>query len=291
MNQKVKMMDEKKFDYAKFENDLKEAFKSKQKTAKWVSENICLRGPTYLSNAIKGKRLAANILVAVAGWAELDLKNYEIKKPVVKKEPVKKAEPAKKTEPSENAGPETVKGDQSVWNCMIRVDEEFGMAMMKIFKNGEELALGRSYTYGHDDAGIVQGISYAAHMCYKIVQQKKMATESMKSVVEENEATELEEVPVIDDDGEVAGGGVGRVIFKDWIKKYEKDNSKAGKLARYVSSYYQYIPATGKKRIRMYLRLNKGETHLQTFDTMWAMYLSWYNSHFDNGSVMVGAAV
>ena len=273
MAKAIKVMDEKKFDYEKFEEDLRRISKEKKKNMLKISEEICLRSANYLCNVLKTKRLPTNIAVAVASWAEMDMKNYEIKKPVVKKEE-KKSEEAP---PVEASAPQIVQ--DSGWSCVIKVDEEFGMAMMKIFKDGKEIALGRSYTYGHDDVGIVQGISYAAHMCYKLVEQAKIATESANpdSAADESE-----------DDDELTGSGVGRVVFKDWIKKYESDNSKAGKLARFIASHYQSIPSTGKKKIRAYIRLNKGETHLTTFDSMWQMYYKWYNLQYDAGNVRIG---
>ena len=273
-------MDEKKFDYAKFESDLKKVMKEKQVGMTRLSVDVCLRSPSYLGKAIKDKKLPANVVFAVAKWADMDLKGYEIKKPVVKKEP-KVEKPAVEEVKTVEANNDSNAG----WSCIVKVDEDFGMAMMKIFKDGKEIALGRSYTYGHDDAGIVQGISYAAHMCYKIVQQTKMANESIRveDVPESNEAG------IIEDD-EMIGSGVGRVVFKDWIKKYEKDNSKAGKLARFIGSHYQNMPSTGKKKIRSYIRLNKGESHLTTFDSMWQMYYKWYNLQYDAGNVRIGVA-
>ena len=275
MAKPMKVMDEKKFDYEKFDEDLKRISKEKKKSVHKISEEICLRSGNYLCTVLKTKRLPANIAVAIASWAEMDMKNYEIKKPAVKKEE-KKSEEAP---PVEASAPQIVQ--DSGWSCAIKVDEEFGMAMMKIFKDGKEIALGRSYTYGHDDVGIVQGISYAAHMCYKLVEQAKIATESANS----DSATDEPE-----DDDELVGSGVGRVVFKDWIKKYEKDNSKAGRLARFIASNYQNIPSTGKKKIRMYIRLNKGETHLTTFDSMWHMYFAWYNSQYNAENIKIGVA-
>jgi hypothetical protein len=104
----------------------------------------------------------------------------------------------------------------------------------------------------------------------------------------------LEEEQLISDaaaDDEMEEAIVGRMVFRDWIAKYSSDNSRAGKLARYVKSHYQDIPATGKKKIRSYIRLNKGEDHLQTFDSMWGMYVSWYNAQYDAGNVRLGMAV
>lgn len=266
MGESLKLLDAKKFDYDSFKSDLSVVLMKKGTTMSKVSTDVCLRSTTYLSNMIRTKRLPANVAIAVAQWAEMDLKKYEIKRVVEKKLVIE--QPKEVKEPN--------KVPESGWACIVKVDEEFGMAMMKIFKDGKEIALGRSYTYGSDDVGVVQGISYAAHMCYKIVQQSKMAQESIKTVVE----PEIEEEP--EEELEPPSITNGRVIFKDWIKKYEKDNTKAGMLAKFIKSNYQSIPATGKKRIRMYIRLNKGEVHLATFDSMWTMYLKWYDAQYSS---------
>ena len=279
MARPVKTLDAKKFDYEKFDSDIRRINKEKKMTMVRLSEEVALRSGSYLQKALSEKAMPANVAIAVAKWAELDLKDYEIKpvkrvkeKPVVSEQTIEQAVEQKVSE----------KG----WSCVVKVDEEFGMAMMKVFKDGKEIALGRSYTYGHDDTGIVQGISYAAHMCYKQVQQAKMAQESIRTIPEKEEISQDEDG---DDDEEVEV--VGRVVFRDWIQKYGNDNSKAGRLARFIQSHYDKVPATGKKKIRSYLRLNKGEAHLTTFDSLWSMYQKWYETEFDNGNIKLGLAV
>jgi len=270
-----KSLDEKTFDYKMFKKELVEECRKRGTTMDKVSVEVLIRSHAYLSNAISTKKLPLNIALAMVKWMGVDIKRYEIKKKPVEKKP--KEKPV--AEVTENAALEekTEQPDEKGWACQIRVDEEFGTAMMKITKDGKEIALGRSYLFGKDETGIIQSISYAAHMCYKISQQSKIADESVK-------VNDLEVVPecVNEPDAEEDDPPQmqGRLIFKDWIKKYENDNSKAGKLARYVKSQYKFFPATGKKKLRMYIRLNNGDTHLSTFDAMWDMYVKWFDTEY-----------
>ena len=287
MSRAVKTLNEKNFDFDKFREDLTKACKEHGTSMTRLSTDVLFRSESYLSGALYAKSIPWKVAEAVVKWMGHEIKDYEIKKT-----------PAKKTAPKvEESKPVEVKEEaaEKGWTCLLKVDEEFGMAMMKIFKDGKEMALGRSYTYGHDELGIIQGISYAAHMCYKQFQQERMAQESIKEErvpfpempepVEENGAGDEENTAV---DQEQLGPG--RVIFKDWVKKYENDNSKAGKVARYFRSNYIKIPATGKKKIRMYLRLNGGEPHLQTFDNLWGMYTKWYDAQYMSNNLKMSMA-
>lgn len=58
------------------------------------------------------------------------------------------------------------------WSAEITVDGD--RLKMTVRHNGEELVYGKSYVQDTDDLGMMQAISYAAHMCYKMVQQRSM---------------------------------------------------------------------------------------------------------------------
>ena len=58
------------------------------------------------------------------------------------------------------------------WSATIEVVGD--RMKMTVSHNGEELVYGKSYVQESDDLGMMQAISYAAHMCYKMVQQKNM---------------------------------------------------------------------------------------------------------------------
>ena len=287
MSKAVKTLNEKSFDFDKFREDMTQSCKERGMSMTRLSTDVVFRSESYLSGVLYTKSIPWKVAEAVVKWMGRDMKDYEIKKAPAKKA-TPKAEESKPVEVKEEAS------EKEGWTCLLKVDEEFGMAMMKIFKDGKEVALGRSYTYGHDDLGIVQGISYAAHMCYKAFQQEHMARESIMAEqppvepVPEPQAVE----PVVEEPEEdETPVGPGRVVFKDWIRKYEKDNSKAGKLARFVKSNYQKIPATGKKKIRMYLRLNGGEPHLQVFDGLWSMYTKWYELQYETSNLRMNMVV
>jgi hypothetical protein len=58
------------------------------------------------------------------------------------------------------------------WSASIEVVRD--RLKMTIRHNGEEMVYGKSYVQDTDDLGMMQAISYAAHMCYKMVQQRSM---------------------------------------------------------------------------------------------------------------------
>lgn len=58
------------------------------------------------------------------------------------------------------------------WSATIEVVGD--RMKMTVSHNGEELVYGKSYVQDTDDLGMMQAISYAAHMCYKMVQQRSM---------------------------------------------------------------------------------------------------------------------
>ena len=58
------------------------------------------------------------------------------------------------------------------WSASIEVRGD--RLKMTVSHNGEELVYGKSYVQDTDDLGMMQAISYAAHMCYKMVQQRSM---------------------------------------------------------------------------------------------------------------------
>lgn len=223
------MLTEENFNFPAFSKDLRKRIAEERTTIEEVSVRKLLHSESYLGTALARKRLHLNIVMALSDLYGLNLRDYEV---------VPKEEPKEEVTPCPTG-----------WSCEIKVDEEYGTVMMKIMKDGEKVAVGRSYLYGGDPVGVLQGISYAAHMCYKLTQQD--AIEGMAQPAD-------------------------RVLFKDWLKKYENSNSVYGSFARYVSSHYDKFPASGEKAMRYYLRLNHGETHMVAFGTLFKMYLAWY---------------
>ena len=58
------------------------------------------------------------------------------------------------------------------WSAAIEVSGD--RLKMTVSHNGEELVYGKSYVQDTDDLGMMRAISYAANMCYKMVQQRSM---------------------------------------------------------------------------------------------------------------------
>lgn len=68
--------------------------------------------------------------------------------------------------------PEQETASTPEWSAAIEVVGD--RLKLTIRHNGEELVYGKSYVQDADDLGMMQAISYAAHMCYKMVQQREM---------------------------------------------------------------------------------------------------------------------
>ena len=75
-------------------------------------------------------------------------------------------DPEKLLTPEQHAAP------TPEWSASIEVSGD--RLKMTVRHNGEELVYGKSYVQDTDDLGMMQAISYAAHMCYKMVQQRSM---------------------------------------------------------------------------------------------------------------------
>ena len=75
-------------------------------------------------------------------------------------------------DPEKLLAPEQYASPAPEWSAAIEVSGD--RLKMTIRHNGEELVYGKSYVQDTDDLGMMQAISYAAHMCYKIVQQRSM---------------------------------------------------------------------------------------------------------------------
>lgn len=218
-----------------------------------LSEDRFFRSETYLQSGLKNNAMPVTIMASLAEYMGVSLKEYEI--PVLPVQKEARGEAGQKCETPAVANEK--------WRCEIRVDEEFGTTMARIIKDGETVCVGRSYLYGEDDLGIVQSISYAVHMCYKLVQQGQI--ENLQTP--KDKATERE-----------SSGSVNLnklVRFKDWVRKYEKDASTFGEFARYVGANYDAFPAKGEKQMNAYINLNKGNMHQTAFKTLFKQYKSW----------------
>ena len=95
---------------------------------------------------------------------------YEAPKEPAKPEPPKVAAP--ETAP---AGPKMHIPEASAetgWQTRIKVTPD--KVCMMVYFNGMEVVQGWSKVKGDKELDLMQAISYAAHMCYKIVEQRKL---------------------------------------------------------------------------------------------------------------------
>ncbi len=90
--------------------------------------------------------------------------------------------PEPKPEPPKVAAPETAPTGPKTfipapsaelgWQTRIKVQPD--KVCMMVYFNGMEVVQGWSKVKGDKELDLMQSISYAAHMCYKIVEQKKL---------------------------------------------------------------------------------------------------------------------
>ena len=251
------------FNYRMFERDLRKVCAEKSTTLSWLSMNRFFRSETFLSQALKDGNLTLPIINSLADFMETDLRKYEII-----------PEPEPEPEPPQ-VPVETVEPDSKGWSCQIRVDEEFNTVMMKIMKDGEEIAIGRSYLHGGDTTGIMQAISYAAHMCYKLTQQGNIKEISeQRRPADPAPAPPPKPAPKAEAKAEPLPESF-KVTFKDWITKYEHDSTLYGSLARYVRDHYKEFPDNSEDRMKNYLKFHNGFEHMRTFKQAYGLYLAW----------------
>ncbi len=249
------------FDYDAFHKDLKREAKRAGTTFVEICEKDLFRSPTYLTNAFSKKAMQLRVAEELARRYRLSLKDYEIRKPEPKPEPVVLT--TQEWPPAEMATPVAISGAETEpWTCFIKIDEEFGTCMMKVMHNGEKVAVGRSFLFGTNDVGIMQSISYAAHMCYKIVQQGSI--EKIQDNIPENAADSL---------------GPERLVFKDWVLRYVDVRSEYGRFARYVRDHHEKFPSSGEKQMRYHLDMNKGDAHKPAFSVLFKQYRHWCRSN------------
>lgn len=141
---------------------------------------------TELAETAVTRQLGMNLLTwAVAslnakppkGWMEqtekaiLARRNEKRTKPPKAEPP--KAEPPKPEEPPKGAKIHIPAPSAEVgWQTRIKVNP--GRVCMTVYFNGVPTVEGFSKVRGDKELDLMQAISYAAHMCYKIVEQRKL---------------------------------------------------------------------------------------------------------------------
>ena len=273
--------DPKQFNYALLKNDISKFSKKEGYSMEYISKNKLLRSKGYLSMALGKKSLPTNLVGPLCEFIGTEASKYKIEP---KLEPKEVTPPLTCTPTAIDMSPPhscntavNLCSDAEIpiewapvgWECKIRVDEDFETVMMKVSKNGEEMAISRCYFFSKDNMGIMQAISYAAHQCYKTYQQKVLAQQ-------EQDAALRSEVKIV---SESAKDPDDIRAFKNWILKYKEDTSSVGRLARYCESMHDRIPSHGERKIRMFLQLEReGCAHVAAFNAIWPLYIKEYNA-------------
>lgn len=156
--QAIVRLPESVFNYQKFQADLTYALDRAGDNINDVSAKVLFRSPSYLHGVIANRTLPMEMAFALCAKYGLSMKDYEIKK-----------EPKPLPPPAVNACPL-----KNGWDCVIRVNPDTKVALMTIYKDGAALTSSRSRIRGKSDLEIMQSISYAAHMCYKNIEQKAL---------------------------------------------------------------------------------------------------------------------
>lgn len=273
MSKSTETLDPMKFNYALFKSDLNAYCKRTGYTQTYISTNMLYRSGAYLYNALSKKMLPPVLMTRLCEIMDTKASKYMIKDEKEEKNeaiPVSGA-PAKVIDGNDKVISMPIDTDAFVskdtgWECRIRVDEDFETVMMKILKNGEEMAISRCYFFSKDDVGIIQAISYAAHQCYKAYQQTEFARkEASKYGINSDGCSRGTDEDLIADD---------TVSFKNWILKFKGDPSRLGGLARYCETMFSTMPNHGERKLRMFFQMDKdGREHLDAFNAIWPLYL------------------
>ena len=111
-----------------------------------------------------------------AGYVEQILSVQYARKLAAQKKPEPKPEPPKVAAPeTAPAGPKMhipAASAETGWQTRIKVQPD--KVCMTVYFNGMEVVQGWSKVKGDRELDLMQAISYAGHMCYKITEQKKL---------------------------------------------------------------------------------------------------------------------
>jgi len=141
------------FNYTQFELDLRKKMAKENLTIYSVSTKVLYRSEPYLSGVLRRKNMPTPVMFALCDRFGLRAKDYEIvQEPVIEDKPLK------------------CEG----WTGEISVNLNANAAAVTIFKDGIEKVRGRAIIFNTSDSGIMQAISYAAHMAYKLMQQREL---------------------------------------------------------------------------------------------------------------------
>lgn len=153
-----------KFDFTKFEIDVRAAASAHGWSLIYLSEELLVRSKTYLSSVFCKKAIPMNTAMFLCKELGLKLQDYEIK-----------PEPPESPKPIEAQADGTVYG----WSNTMYVNMNAKIVSLAFFKDGIKVASGRAKIFDETERGIMQAISYAAHMCYKFSEQKELFNQNL----------------------------------------------------------------------------------------------------------------
>ena len=150
-----------KFSFVKFEADVRKIAAKNDWTLSYISEEFLARSNTYLSSCFCKRVIPLRAAAALCRELGLKLSDYEIKPEPPKQEP----KPVQK---------EAVVVPGHGWGNTLNVNIGAMIVSMAVYKDGVKVAQGRAKIFDTTGRGIMQAISYAAHMCYKEAEQKEL---------------------------------------------------------------------------------------------------------------------
>jgi len=156
-----------KFNFDAFKIDLKAKMAERGVVPSDVSQELLTRAPYYLSSVFCKKAMPLSCAMALCKEFGLRLPDYEIK-----------PEPPKRVQIEID-----VQQHGKGWENTLSVNVGAGIVSLAFFKDGQKVASGRAKIFDNTDHGIMQAISYAAHMCYKFSEQRELFVQNQSNTV------------------------------------------------------------------------------------------------------------
>ena len=209
-----------------------------------ISSKKLFRGVNYLSACISRKRIPQNSLLAVLDIIDQPLVKYKLKK-----EEEKAAVPCQQGV-EDNGGGE--------WYCKLSVRPQFGIVSLAIYHGDKEIAVGHAKIRENTDTEIAKSISYAAHICFKNVEQLDF----------------VNRIGASNPDDMIYEMYNNSVPFKQNAVQYVAERTDRGELARFIKLNYDIFPSWGEKAMRRFLTLNNASKQVQSaFDREFERYI------------------
>lgn len=207
-----------------------------------ISRDKLFRGDSYLSARLSERKITLATLTGICQVIGQPIKRYEIEKKPPEQPVQKHDEPA------------------SAWDCKLMVNTDFGIASFIILRNGEVFAKAHSKLRGTSDVDIAKSISYAAHVCYKELEQ----------------ADFVNRIGLSDNDAYGLDAFAPSTPFKEYIRQFTGEKSGRGELARFVSNNYAKFPTWGEKGMRHFLTFSRASKQVvDAFDAEFDKYRKW----------------